>query len=108
MRTSDSRAVSGRSANLALALVLLGWLLLVWGVLRQLGDPSPMVPRADLEATREASLLFMFSGITALMGSVWLSGRSFEHARVRGSLTLVLFFVPLFGLFVTAFIQRTW
>jgi len=107
LTTSDGTAMSGRSANLALALVLVGWLLLVWGVLRQLGDPSPMVPRAELEATRETSLLFMFSGVTALAGSIWLSGRSFERARVRAALALILFLAPMFGLFVTAFVTHT-
>jgi hypothetical protein len=99
--------MSGRTANLALALVFVGWLLLVWGVLRQLGDPSPMMPRAELEATRETSLLFMFSGVIVLVGSVWLSGKSFEGARVRATLALALFLAPMFGLFVTAFVAHT-
>lgn len=107
MKTSDGAAMSGRSANLALALVLVGWLLLVWGVLRQLGDASPMTSRADVEATRETSLLFMFSGVTALVVSVWLSGKSFEGARVRATLALALFLAPMFGLFVTAFFAHT-
>lgn len=107
MTTSDSTTISSRSANLALALVALGWLLLVWGVLRQLGDPSPMVPRAEIEATRETSLLFMFAGITALVGSVWLSGRAFESARVRAALALAFFVAPMVGLFVTAFVTHT-
>lgn len=107
MKTSDGTAMAGRSANLALALVFVGWLLLVWGVLRQLGDRSPMVPRAELEATRETSLLFTFSGVTALVGSVWLSGKSFEGARVRTTLALALFLAPMLGLFVTAFVTHT-
>jgi len=107
LKTSDGMDMAGRPANLALALVFVGWLLLVWGVLRQLGDPSPMVPRTALEATRETSLLFMFSGLTALVGSVWLSGRAFEGARIRASLAFALFLVPMFGLFGTAFVTHT-
>ena len=107
LKTTDGIAVAGRSANLALALVFVGWLLLVWGVWRQLGDPNPMVPRAELEAAREASLLFMFSGLTALVGSVWLSGRAFEGARIRAALAFALFLAPMFGLFVTAFVAHT-
>jgi hypothetical protein len=103
LKKSDGANFSGHAANLALMLVLAGWLLLVWGVLRQLGDPSPMVPRAELEVARDTSLLFMFSGAAALVSSIWLSGRSFEHARVRAALALTLFVVPMFGLFVTAF-----
>lgn len=106
MTTSNDTPASGRAAHLAIAFVLVGWLLLTWGVLRQLGDPSPMVPRDELEATRETSLLFVFSGATALAASVWLSGRSFERARVRAALALALFLVPMFGLFVTAFVTH--
>lgn len=61
-----------------------------------------MILRSELEAMRKASLLFMFSGITALVGAVWLSGRSFERARVRAALALALFLAPMFGLFATA------
>lgn len=104
---SNGTAMPGRSANLAIALVLVGWLLLAWGVLRQLGDPSPMIPRSELEAMRKASLFFMFSGITALVGAVWLSGRSFERARVRAALALALLLAPMFGLFATALVART-
>jgi hypothetical protein len=49
----------------------------------------------------------MFAGVTALVGAIWLSGRSFERARVRAALTLALFLVPMFGLFVTAFVTHT-
>ena len=107
MTTPDSTTVPSRLANLALALVVVGWLLLVWGVLRQLGDPSPMVPRAEIEATRKTSLLLMFAGVTALVSSIWLSGRSFERARVRAALALALFLAPMFGLFVSAFVTHT-
>ena len=33
MKMSNGTAMPGRSANLAIALVLVGWLLLAWGVL---------------------------------------------------------------------------
>lgn len=101
----SSPLTSSRWANLALALVLAGWLLLAWGVLRQLGDPSPLISRAELEAAREVSLLFMFSGVTALVGTVWLSGRFFELIRAKVALLLVL--LPMFGLFITAFVAHT-
>lgn len=100
----SSTQTTSRWANLALALALAGWLLLAWGVLRQLGDPSPLISRAELETAREASLLFMFSGVTVLVGSVWMSGRCFERIRARVALLLVL--LPMFGLFITALVMQ--
>jgi len=93
-------------ANLALLLVLAGWSLLAWGVVRNLGDPNPMTPRSELEAWREVSLFYMFSGVIVLVASVWLTGRVFEQARFRASLALLLVIVPIFGLFATAFLAH--
>jgi hypothetical protein len=94
------------SAAISLALVVSGWLLLAWGVFRQLGDPNPMTPRAELVAARNVSLAFMFTGVATLAASVWLSGRAFEKAPIRSVLSLLIFVVPLLGLFACAFMAR--
>jgi hypothetical protein len=103
MNATRSIAASGRIANVALVLVFGGWLLLAWGVLRQLGDPSPTIPRYELERTREVSLVLMFCGITALIAAVWLSGRCFQVARIRAALVLAFCLVPTVCLFASAF-----
>jgi len=106
LKSTDAASGSGRLANLALGLVVGGWLLLAWGILRNLGDPNPMTPRSELEAWREHSLLFISSGATALVVSAWLSGRAFAQARIRASLALLFFLVPMFGLFAEAFMAH--
>lgn len=89
-----------RAANAALALVVIGWISLVYGVLSQLGDPAPWVSVAELESHRHTSLAFMFGGVIALLTSLWLSGYCFSHARKRALATVLLLLVPVVALFI--------
>ena len=88
--------------NVALGLAVVGWLMIVWGGLSQLGDPSPTTPQRQLEAARDVSLSFMVAGVIVLIASAWLSGRSFQTARIRSSLTMGVIIVPFLGFFAQA------
>lgn len=76
----------GRCANGALALLVVGWLLLLYGTLSQMGDPSPEVSREVFEASRHRSLSILLAGLGLLMGALWLSGRSFDGAPWRSAI----------------------
>ena len=90
-------------ANLAIALVVAGWLMGVYGVLSQLGDPAPWVPKSVLEAQRNLSVAFMVAGTLSVSGSLWLSGYCYVHARKRSMLVLGLIIVPAIRIFASAF-----
>ncbi|GAA0248759.1 hypothetical protein [Rhodanobacter caeni] len=82
------------AANLALLLVLAGWLLAYYGVMSQLGDPSPSVPHAQIEAARRQSLAVLFIGVASLLTALWLSGYSFSGAKVRAITCVALVLLP--------------
>ena len=86
---------ASRSANLALVLVVLGWLLAYYGVMSQFGDPAPSVARSVIESQRHVSLAVWLLGLMCLVGSLWLSGRSFAAARRRSLLALASVVVPI-------------
>jgi hypothetical protein len=81
-------------ANLALALVPLGWLLALYGVMSQLGDPASTAPRFAIESHRHVSNTALLVGVTCLIASLWLSGRSFAVARKRSLLATALIAIP--------------
>ena len=82
------------AANLALLLVVAGWLLAYYGVMSQLGDPSPSVPHAQIEASRHLSLAILFAGVVSILVALWLSGYSFSAAKVRASACVALVLLP--------------
>ncbi|HWG89056.1 MAG TPA: hypothetical protein VN679_14830 [Candidatus Acidoferrales bacterium] len=82
------------AANLALLLVVVGWALAYYGVMSQLGDPSPSVPHAQIEATRHVSLVVLCIGVVSILAALWLSGYSFSAAKVRASACVALILLP--------------
>ena len=92
-----------RAANVAIALVVLGWLSSGWGVLSQLGDPAPWVPKAELEAHRRVATAFLLFGILFVLCSLWLSGYSFSTARWRAIFVALCGVAPVVALFLFAF-----
>ena len=82
------------AANLALLLVVVGWSLAYYGVMSQLGDPSPSVPHAQIEATRHLSIVVLCIGVVSVLAALWLSGYSFSAAKVRACACAVLVFLP--------------
>jgi len=85
-----------RLANLAIVLALVGWPLMYYGAMSQLGDPSPRVPRADVVRQQQISMALMFLGIVCLHASLWFSGRSYPEAKKRSLLAVAL--VIAFGI----------
>jgi hypothetical protein len=85
---------ASRSANLALILAVIGWLLAFYGVMSQLGDPVPTVPRSVIESHRHVSLTVLLAGVMCLLSSLWLSGHSFMEARKRSLLAAALIAAP--------------
>ena len=80
---------SSKAANVALVLVAIGWLLSAYGALSQMGDPAPWISPADIDAQRHVSLGFLFGGILALFGALWLSGYAFSLACKRATFALL-------------------
>jgi len=91
------------SANAAIALAVLGWLLVAWGFMSNFGDPPPSMSRADLELARRISITFMFAGGFALLASLWISGHCFSQARKRALTSAALCVIPMLVLYVLAF-----
>jgi hypothetical protein len=85
--------------NSAIGLAVACWLLAVYGVLRQLGDAAPWVSKAELELHRQISSALAFTGVLALLASLWISGYCFSRARKRAFLTVALVVTPLVFLF---------
>jgi hypothetical protein len=92
------------AANLALVLVVLGWLLSAYGALSQLGDPSPLVPRAEMESHRRASAVILVVGVLTLLSALWLSGYSFLVARWRASVALLACVLPFIAPAASTFV----
>jgi ABC-type spermidine/putrescine transport system permease subunit II len=82
------------AANLAMMLVAVAWPLAIYGALSQLGDPSPSVSNAQLNAARHSSLAILLTGVLSLIAASWLSGYAFHGARRRAALTLAAVVMP--------------
>jgi len=82
------------AANLAFLLVVAGWSLAFYGVMSQLGDPSPSVPHAQIEAARHLSLFVLCIGVVCVLAALWLSGYSFSATKVRASICAALILFP--------------
>jgi hypothetical protein len=95
---------ASRAANIAIALVLVGWGFATFAVLSSLGDPAPWVPKSQLNAVHLRAMLAALLGTLCLVSAVWLSGYSASLAKVRASAALAGVVIPLivcfwYGLF---------
>lgn len=88
----------GRIANLALVLVVIGWLLAYYGVMSQMGDPRPGTLHSVMESHRHVSISILLLGVLCLLASQWLSGYVFNSARKRSLLVLLLIASPVVAL----------
>lgn len=83
------------TANVALVLVPLGWLLAVYGTLSVMGDYHPDTAREVIIANQNRSYAALSVGIICLAVALWLSGYSFRQARKRALLVGAAVAVPL-------------
>ena len=91
---TGGKMTASRLATLALVTAIIGWPLAYYGVMSQLGDPSPLVPRSVTESHRHVSIIVLMVGVMCLLASLWLSGRSFMEARKRSLLAAALVALP--------------
>jgi hypothetical protein len=82
------------TANIALALVVAGWVLAYYGAMSQLGDPAPTISIAQIETSRHISIAILLLGITSILASLWLSGYSYPAAKARASICIALVLPP--------------
>lgn len=94
---------SSRVANLAIALAVSAWPLLIFGTFSQLGDPAPWVTHADLVARHHLAVAALGLGLVFLTTALWLSGYVFANAPKRSLCTLLIWVVPLAISYATTF-----
>ena len=85
---------SSRSANLALALAVTGWLIASLGFLSQGGDPPPTMPDSVIERHRDIAIAMLLVGLIFILTSMCLAGRSYAEAKVRSLLTMAVVIIP--------------
>jgi hypothetical protein len=82
-----------RAANIALALLPAGWVLICLALLWSMGDPDPRTSITELNRGRIFVGSCLGLGVLFLIASVWLSGFSFAVAKRRAIAVLVGFVV---------------
>jgi Na+/melibiose symporter-like transporter len=85
------------AANTSLILVVLGWSLTYYGFISNAaeGDFSPRVSHAEIEAAQHQAAAMLLIGLVCLVATLWLSGYAFTSAKVRASLAVAAFALPL-------------
>ena len=91
------------AASLALVLVVLGWLLCVFGILAQLGDPAPGAMLEHAAHQRQMSVLVLL-GVIGLIAALWLAGYSFRASRIRSLLSFAAVVLPVVAIFIGTFV----
>jgi hypothetical protein len=86
------------AANLALALIALGWMLSFIGLTGQLGDSDPRVARLVVESEQRMLWGVFFAGEFLAFTSTWLAGYAYAEARIRSLVALAMWLLPLIGL----------
>ena len=86
------------AATLALILAVFGWMLSLYGILTQLGDPSPLVSSAEIDVHRRSAQAVLASGIIFLLSAIWFSGYGYTSARWRASVALLVVILPCIGI----------
>lgn len=85
------------TANLALLLVLLGWVLMIYGYLASIRDFTGTTPGDWQAAYCARATLVVGAGLALAALSLWFSGLAFHAARRRAVAVVLLFFIPLVG-----------
>ncbi|MEP6634980.1 MAG: hypothetical protein ABJA62_12320, partial [Luteimonas sp.] len=74
------------ASNFAIALAILAWPLIIYGLLSQLGDYHPSVSRDVIVDNRRISVAVLSVGFFCYLCALWLSGFSFTGAKIRSIL----------------------
>jgi cytochrome b561 len=83
------------AANVSLVLVVVGWLLIIFTVLWNLGDPNPRTPPAEVLRQQHLFAAVLWIAILFLLGSQILAGLAFREAKRRSLLAFAVFVLPL-------------
>jgi hypothetical protein len=94
---------SSRAAWVAIALAVLGWPLLFYGVLAQMGDPDPSTPPEQIQRFHLLCTVAIATGSCMVAGALWLSGDAFSGARAVASAALATYSLPLLYVLVSMF-----
>lgn len=86
------------AVNIALCLVVLGWVASFRGLFAQLGDPDPRVPREVIEAENRFYWMFFLGGVVVIMVAMWLAGFGYSEAKIRSAVVAAVTVTPLIGL----------
>lgn len=88
------------AANIALCLVVLGWLASYWGLFAHLGDPDPRVTREVIEAENRLYWTLFLGGVVSIAVATWLAGFAYSEAKLRSMVVAGATVVPLVGVAV--------
>lgn len=94
------RLKQGTSANLALFLITLGWIMAGCGYFASIKDFSEHTPAAWRDAYYARAMLMLVAGVAAIALSLWFSGFAFKDARRRALIATLLAFVPFSAIVV--------
>jgi hypothetical protein len=83
------------AANIAIGLMVLGWLASFWGLFSQLGDPDPRVPRAVIEAENRTYFTLFLGGVASIVVAMWLAGFGYSEAKVRALIVAAFTVIPI-------------
>ena len=84
--------------------MVVGWLLAIFTVLWNLGDPNPRTPHVELIRQQHFSGALLWTAILFLLSSQILAGFAIREARRRALLSFALFVLPLLTIGVLAVI----
>ena len=94
------------AANVALALVVIGWLFTFYGAFSQLGHPDPKISSSVIETALLKSRLILLTGVIALFVSVWLAGYAFTQARWRSLVSALSVVLPTIAIYANTFLRH--
>ncbi len=89
------------ASNVALALAVVAWPLAYYGVLSQMGDYGPYVPRAEIVANSHRSIVVLVAGVLCFCSALWLSGFAHFGAPRRAILAIFICTAPMTVLFLS-------